>query len=387
LIFSPDGRRLLGGSLDGSIKVWDMNTGSEVRTLRGHTRGVTGLALPADGRRLASSALDGTVRIWEWDREQEALTLEEPLGAVHSLAFHPDGRHLASGSLGASLWDVPAGKVDRSYKEFLVNYVTMAVAFSPDGKRLATGGRVVKVWDTDSGKKLFGEDPSFFSGPKAAKEDEDVGSVWALAFSPDGKHLASESSIRDAATGKQVRRIAAGKEGGPFAGLGLGGAYSPDGKQLASGEGKVVTLADAVTGEVVQTFPEFPDFVLKVAFSRDGRRLLAASDSSARVWELPSGRQVFDFRLTSTFTPTNQGWIHPGKASFSADGQRLAMAPGDGTVKVWDTTTGQPILSLSAPGSEVFCVAFSPDGRWLAAGGHDGAKGILRIWDARPVEP
>jgi WD40 repeat protein len=130
---------------------------------------------------------------------------------------------------------------------------------------------------------------------------------------------------------------------------------------------------------------EFPDPVLKGSFSSDGRRLLAAS-SSARIWELPSGRERFRFRLTSTFTPTSRNVATFGKVSFAADGRRLAVAPGDGTVKVWDTTTGQQLLSLAAPGSQVHCVAFSPNGHWLAAGSSEGTnKGILRIWDARPV--
>jgi WD40 repeat protein len=164
-------------------------------------------------------------------------------------------------------------------------------------------------------------------------------------------------------------------------------AYSPDGKYVASGAmDRVVTLWDAASGDAVHTFPEFPNPVLKVSFTRDGRRLLAASDSSVRVWELPSGQEVFSFPLASTHTPTGPGTTDIGKASFTADGQRLATAPGDGTVKVWDVTTGQQILSLSGPGSQVTCVAFSPDGRWLAAGGLDGRKGILRVWDARPIE-
>jgi len=165
-------------------------------------------------------------------------------------------------------------------------------------------------------------------------------------------------------------------------------AYSPDGKLLATGGiSKVVALLDAITAKVIRTFPEFADPVYNVSFSRDGRRLLAASSSSARVWELPSGNELLRFRLTTTFTPTGGGMQNPGKIGFSADGHRLAMAPGDGTVKVWDTKTGQQILSLRAPGSQVFSVAFSPDGHWLAAGSGEGTdRGILRIWDARPVE-
>ena len=79
--------------------------------------------------------------------------------------------------------------------------------------------------------------------------------------------------------------------------------------------------------------------------------------------------------------------ISPGRAAFSA--RRSAsghMAPvGEGTVGLWDMTTGQQILSFNGPGTQVICVAFSPDGRWLAAGGVDGTKGILRVWDARLV--
>jgi WD40 repeat protein len=383
--FTPDGRWLLGGSWDGAIRVWNATTGKLVRTLHGHTLGVTGLTVRPDGHRVASSGGDGTVRVWEWDRDQEALTVEEPLRPVISLAFQPDGRHLASGSSGVNLWDVPAGKVSRSFGKKLLGFVfdTTAVTFSSDGKRLATAGGAVKVWDTVSGKKVFGDDASLFG---KAEKGLDDGLVWGLSFSPDGKHLASCGRgvmIRDAATGQRIRSLGDRREAG--FGFAISVAYSPDGKQVAAGKRGQVTLWDAAGGEVVHQFPDFPDSVLKVSFRDDGRRLLAASDSSARVWELPSGREVFRFPLTSSHTPTSPSTTGIGKASFSADGQRLVTAPGDGTIALWDVTTGQQILSLSGPGTQVVCVALSPDGRWLAAGGLDGTKGILRIWDARPV--
>jgi WD40 repeat protein/tRNA A-37 threonylcarbamoyl transferase component Bud32 len=388
--FSPDGRWLLSGSFDGSIRVWEMSTGRPVRTLRGHTLGVSGLAFAADGHRLASSGADGTVRLWHWERDQDALTLEEPLGPVVSLAFHPDGRHLASGSSGVSLWDIPGAKVVRSLTQFLVNFPTTTVAFSPDGTRLAAAGAGVKVYDTNSGKKLFGaNDPVDFAKilfGEGDKVNDDRDPIWGLAFSPDGNHLVScgkEANIRDAEHGKKIRTLGNDHK----LKFELSVAYSPDGKYVAAGGmNRLVTLWEAATGQTVRRFPEFPDPVLKVSFSQDGRRLLATSDSSARVWKLPSGQEMFRFPLTSTHIPTSPSTTGIGKASFSADGQRLATAPGDGTVKLWDTTTGQQILSLTGPGSQVICVAFSPDGRWLAAGGVEGNKGILRVWDARPVE-
>jgi WD40 repeat protein len=288
------------------------------------------------------------------------------------------------------------------------------VAFSPDGGRLATADRGLKVWDTASRKIVFDNGPSLadliFSKDKEKMSEH----FWGLVFSPDGKHVASAGSsgveIWDAVTGKKIRSMRGPRRFSNTV------AYSADGKQLA-GVGRVVTLWDAATGEVVRTFPEFPDAVLKVSFTRDRRRLLAASAGSARVWEIPSGQEVYRVGLTGTLAPTRRHPIGIGKASFSADGHRLATAPGDGTVKVWDMTTGQQILSLSGPGSQTVCVVFSPDGRWLAAGGLDGTplfpsrerhqqrtmcsfvqmilaergwfvatKGILRLWDARPVE-
>ena len=386
LIFSPDNRWLLSGSLDGNIKVWDAQTGSLVRTLRGHTAGVTGLAFPADGRRLLSSGLDGTVRMWQWDRDQEDRTLEEPLGPVLSLAFHPNGRQLASGSNGVSLWDIPKGTVVRSFKGEVLNFPTGALAFSPKGERLAELSMTVRVWDVTSGKKLFGKDPPI--GDKARPENgevDDHGMFDDLAFSPDGKYIACGSKIRDAYTGKPVRSI--GAKGG-FDRVAIAIAYSPDGKYVVTGG---IELVDAGTGKSIQTFPEFPDPVLKVSFTPKGDRLLAASASSAKVWELPSGKEVFHMRLTSSFTRITPGVLNPGKVTFSKDARRLAIAPGDGTVQVWDMTSGQQVLSLPAPGSEVLSVAFSPDGHWLAAGGYEmgsggSGKGILRLWDARPMK-
>jgi WD40 repeat protein len=247
----------------------------------------------------------------------------------------------------------------------------------------------VKVWDTASGKKLSGKDPALFEtrtttreiGDQGEARDARGGLIWALAVSPGGKYVASSGvRIWDVATGKVVRSL-------ETEAMSVSVAYSPDGKYLAGSAGQVVVLWDGLSGAVVRKFPQFPDWILKVAFSPDGRLLFAASNSSVKTWELPSGEEKLRFRLTSSDTPTEGGVISPGRVAFSPDGRRFAIALlGTGTVAVWDVTRGQPILSLPIPGSQVLSVAFSPDGHWLAAAGLDGAKGIVRVWDARPLE-
>ncbi|MBO0800427.1 MAG: serine/threonine protein kinase, partial [Blastocatellia bacterium] len=154
--FSPDGKRLVTGSSDNTVKLWDAATGEKTLILKGHTDAVWSMAFSSDGKRLASGTRDGIIKLWDAATGQTLITLTGLLRPVISLAFSPDGKRLAAGSddRTVKLWDTATGLVLLTLKGHLDGVVS--VAFSPDGKRLASGSgdRTVKLWDVVTGQEL-----------------------------------------------------------------------------------------------------------------------------------------------------------------------------------------------------------------------------------------
>ena len=222
--FSPDGTRLASGSLGGTVRLWDVATGDELRWFTGHTDDVHSVAFSPDGTRLASGSNDGTVRLWDVATGNELRRFTGHTDWVNSVAFSPDGTRLASGSWDETvrLWDVATGDELRRF-EGHTSYV-LSVAFSPDGTRLASGSLddTVRLWDVATGDEVR----RFYHGSL----------VWvnSVTFSPDGMHLASglnDDTVRlwDVATGDELRRFT-----GHTSIVGSV-AFSPDGTRLASG--------------------------------------------------------------------------------------------------------------------------------------------------------
>jgi WD40 repeat protein/serine/threonine protein kinase len=339
-----------------------------------HTGRVTSLAYSPDGKRLATISIpggwqNGTLCVWD-AQTGDKLFSHQGINGPTNVTFSPDGKLVTA---QGKIWDSETGKELLS----LSRGGGFGVAFNPDGKRLATGTSIVRppasyiaIWDAQTGERLL------------TTSEGHSNQIRGIAFSPDGKRLVSASADKtiklwDAETGQILHTL----EGHTEAVFGV--AYCSNGKRVASASSdKTVKLWDPLSGTEIRTLRGHTAVVLGVAFSPDGKRLASGSqDNTVKVWDVESGEELF-----ALGGHTRPIW----SVAFSPDGQRLASASEDGTVKVREAKAIQKALVLGGGPGDVTDVAFSPDGRRLtsvhprAALDNDVTKAM--VWDTQSGE-
>ena len=370
--FSPDGKQIISGSYDSTIKLWDIVTGTEIKTFLGHTAGVFSVAFSPDGKQIisGSESNQNNLKLWDVDSGQEIRTFSGHIYGVYSAKFSTDGKHIISGSQDNNiiLWDVASGEKIREFSGH-TNRVN-SVSFSLDGKKILSGSYdgSIKLWEVTSGQVI-----NTFIG--------NLGSVSLVSFSPDEKFIlfCSMSSVfrlLDAMDG-QVINTFRGRGGAGS------GCFSPDGKQILTANQRAIVLWDVTSFDEIKYFSGNISSVNSISISSDGKYIISGSDDNAiKLWDITNGYIIRLFLghkkriLSVCFSPNN-------KYIISGSGGTL-NSPHDNVVKLWDIETGLEIKSFLEHQSSVTSVSFSPNGKYIISGSgsfNDSPDNIIKLWD------
>ena len=367
--FSPDGKQVVSGSSDKTVRLWDAKTGKAMgEPWQGHSDYVLSVAFSPDGKQVVSGSRDRTMRLWD-AKTGKAIgeVWKGHSDDVRSVAFSPDGKQVVSGSRDRTMrtWDITTGKaIGEAWQGH--GAAVWSVTFLPNGKQVVSGNSdsTMRLWDAKTGE-IVGE----------AWKGHD-GDVLSVAFSPNGKQVVSGSSDKtvrlwDVKTGKIVGEAWKGHSDYAYS-----VAFSPDGKKVVSGSrDKTVRLWDVENSKAIgEPWQGHSDYVYSVAFSPDGKKVVSGSkDKTVRLWDVENGKAIGE--------AWKGHWATVYSIAFSPDGKRVASGSFDDTVRLWDAETGKVIGEpWQGHSDDVLSVAFSPDGQQVVSGGRDTT---VRLWNVK----
>ena len=373
--FSPDGTLLASAGDDFSVRIWEVNTGHTLQVLQHHTDRVWTVAFSPNGRYLVSGGSDQTIKVWDFSSTYKLLTsLNTPGGVVYSLSFDSNSSVLASAGQDGSirLWHTG----DWQCFETLYGHgdEVTSVAFNPNSNLLASGSadHSVKLWQIQN-------DPLDVSEGQPSRERSSCletirgyeKRIWSVAFSPCGKTLAigvqNQGVILWDVASRQVNRTLYTESANQTWRL----AFHPTGTLLATGyENQMVKIWEVESGQCIKTLHSYFNRIGAVAFNRTGTLLASGGeDCLVRIWNTTTHTSVKVLE-----GHTNRVWT----LAFSPDGEILATGSQDHTIRLWDTRKWQCTKLLRDTKSSVWSLTFSHDSKQLATCGDDPA---VKVWD------
>jgi WD40 repeat protein len=417
--FNPDGKKLVSGSSDGTVRLWDVQLGEQLgEALTGHTKHVNAIAISSDGSIIASGGYDRTIRIWDVSTGgQIGEALHGHSDSVYSISLNSDGTVLASGGSDESirLWDIATmqqiGEPLYGHRDWISSIIFLpneekfvsgsgddtfrvwgldsglqkmgalnvngggngggfgvnTIAFNSDGSHLASGSIGFLLWDIKNGERII--------------EPIKIGEVVGISFWENRFLMVTGYRSNDASSGFRLWDLNVGKQIGPelVPGLRNVSSYSQstainmNNSIFASGNGDgIIHFWDTQSGEIIkESMSQIIGNNSSIAFRSDGRILATGRFQEIRLWDIETEEQLGD---------AIQGfpdWVT--SISFSADGSMIASGNKSGEIFLWDYETKQQIgKPIKAYEDDVASLAFSPDGSILASGGDDG---FIYLWD------
>lgn len=380
LAFTPDGKTLAAGGQNNLIQMWDTTNWRELRPYGGHDAAVSSIAFSPDGKRILTTSSDRTIRVWDSFsgkeiRKMPGTDLHDDQQSSGS-AFSPDGKLLATSTMKIDpnnqqaqegqvrLWDLDSGKLLRKFGVPEVGVGSVAIA--PGNKLLASAwfDGVIRIWDVNSGKEV--RQFRFYQADNP-EEVVQAGNI-ALAFSPDGKLLATreakpamsdDDDVELYEVNSQIRlwEVASGKV-----------RRQLQFKGLPTDRGSQRVLFNRFALAVNDLIDDSNESGM-IVFSPDGKMLALPSYETIHLFNLVNGKELRRF---------GGHQVNAGTATFSPDGRMLAAGTFDGAIRVWEVATGTVLCEFGGHRNTIHAMRFSADGKQLATGGADTTA---LVWD------
>jgi WD40 repeat protein len=375
LAVTPDGKSLAVGG-GAALRRYSIATGKEVSHAQAHHDAVTAFAIAPDGKHLFSRGNDALIRRWNLARGAEITRFAEPRDTT-AMAFAPDGTRMAVGSADGTIRIFSTADAKELHQLNAHSAVPVRLAFSPDGKRLASRSAVdpwLRVFDVDKGIELRKFEWKKIESANTKKIRYVDAAGFGLAFAPDGLRIATFVQLEP-----QMMRKA----------------------PVAADSAPAIRIWDIATGiEMRRLVPSNDRIVDHLAFSPDGRLLTADnSDRTVGLWEVGSGQERLLLGTPARVDPSRSPLLGVGldnritegavrfygdALGFSPNGKLLASAGVDHSVRVWDISKGTEITKYTGHRSHPTALRFNTDGKSLVS---SSADSTLLVWHLADVKP
>jgi WD40 repeat protein len=410
LAFPSDGKTLVSAAQDGVLRLWDRETGKEIRRfvppvdpkakavtwVHPYMQGVTRAAMTKDGKMLAVLLRSNMIQLWEVETGKALRQFKGPANGAGAMAFTPDGKILAVRGVTdriCFLHDTETGKELRQLKPMPPGGMGgnigggagdgTGLAISPDSKFIALPELEFNNQKVTGSVTLFEID----TGKEIRRTDNLTNGISGIAFSPDGKTLVFNTHIaihfKEVETDKEIRQVRAIQGANRI-------AFAPDGQSLAvKGRDNLVRLYDPKTGNVVHTLGQIPaqkgaNFAVAsnpngvittdVVYSADSKTIIIGGQQVPRFFDVATGKEQ-----------PLPGGGHLGSVAAimaSADGKTIVSRGAEGILRVWDADSGKEVRQIAEPPG-TSAVLFSPGGKLVALGSNDGTVRLIDVADGK----